>query len=289
MLCLVTGGAGFIGGHLVDALVQQKHKVVSVDNLAHGGKWRTSCVGITDDIRDDTLWQYIRSIYGRFDCIFHMAAVSRTVPAIQNPTLCLETNVIGTQKVLEYARQTKTPRVVVSSSNVVYAGCTPYRMSKLAAESITEVYSKLYGVSTIALRYSNVYGPRIPRGDAAVFAALRDQYQEKGYVEITGDGLQTRDFSHVYDIVRANRLAGVSKHQGVFDICTGTNTTLLSACALLGRTHPDGPREIPVRHVADRTGDVKEIVQNPAISAAALGYIYSISLAVGMRDVWTID
>lgn len=286
---LVTGGCGFIGGHLVDALLAQKHQVTIIDDMSAGVKrWPEEVV---PDIRiADIATLPVDGALGRFesrprdwDVIFHTAAVSRTPPAVTNPMRCVDVNVNGTQRVLELARFLGVPRVVFSSSNVVYAGPTAYRMSKLAAEELCNVYTQMYGLSVVSLRYSNVYGSRLRKGDVAVFSLLRDTFLEKGYVEVTGDGEQTRDWTHVSDIVRGNLQAWKSEYTGILDLCTGINTKLVDAIRMMGAAQDV---EIPVRRIGERAGDVKNIIQAPTLAKKILGWEAIIPLDKGIGDVW---
>jgi UDP-glucose 4-epimerase len=278
MRCIVTGGGGFIGRHIVRRLLNDGHDVLIIDDLSNSERrfldpraefW-------LGDILSAPKW-----LYGGSRAIFHTAAVSRTVPAVNDPTRCWEVNVVGSARMLEMARACRIERVIMSSSNVVYAGETAYKYSKLAMEDAGKVYNELYGQpSVISLRYSNVYGPGFRKGDVAVFASLRDSAERKGYVEITGDGEQSRDFTHVRDIVEANMLALKSEHQGVLDICTGVNTTLNEAAKYF---------KVPVKYVGDRLGDVKHIVQDPKPAYDVLGWAAKIALYEGIRDVWITD
>src|SRR6267142_5120323 len=201
--CIVTGIAGFVGSHIADRLLADGHYVVGIDDLSIGQKQNVPFA--VDFCFEDIIDIGMRTLQG-VDVIFHCAAISRTPPAVKNPSKCIFVNVYGTAILLERARLAGVPRIVVSSSNVVYGGPTAYRESKLAAEGLCKVYNELYGQSVIVLRYSNVYGSRLKKGDCAVFASLRDSKEKKGYIEITGDGNQTRDFAHVSDIVEGNIL-----------------------------------------------------------------------------------
>lgn len=287
---LVTGGYGFIGRHLVRELLGAGHTVVVVDHMDEAagvlGSPSRTFVLLVEDIANlhKLVWRHIAQ--PPYDGIFHLAAVSRTPTAIDNPVRCYETNVLGSVRVLELARTLKIPRVVLSSSNVVYAADTPYKTSKLAMEGAAQAYSAMYGVSTICLRYSNVQGSGIRKGDLAVFASLRDTFNATGKMEITGDGLQTRDFTHVSDVVKANLLAMAQTYvQGITDICTGIQTDLLKAI-----THMFRGRPLPkIEFVGERFGDVKQIVQDPADAAARLGFVASVRLEDSIQDVWKID
>ena len=282
MRCLVTGGCGFIGGHLVRKLVELGHEVIVVD-LDSEKFDRLPTVGCFEiDICDPVMHELVRYFKeqpGSLDVIFHLAAVSRTVPAMENPVRCIETNVLGTCNVLEAARQYNVPRVVVSSSNVVYAGATPYRDSKRAVDEMVNTYIQLYDQPVIGLRYSNVYGPGIPKGDPAVFAMLRDSHCEHGYATVTGDGTQTRDFTHVSDIVEGNLKAWQSNYRGTLDLCTGVQTSINNACAML---------KIPVKYIDPRPGDIQAMVQDRDPALTHLGWKSTITIEDGISDIWSI-
>lgn len=296
--CLVTGGCGFIGAHLVEALVQAGHTVFVLDNQSNTSKERISqiaemAVCYQGDINYPKDWEHA---FIGVEYVFHTAAVSRTPWAVNDPVNCMFVNVIGSQRILECARgrrsdgrssicYPKSPRVVLSSSNVVYAGETAYKVSKLAMEGLGAVYTDLYGLSVVSLRYSNVYGPRIQKGDPAVFAALRDHAREHGFFQVTGDGSQTRDFTHVKDIVRANMLAAFeSDYTGVLDICTGVQTSINTACGLMNSYVPVAG--YPIQYVGERAGDVSAIEQDPFTATKVLGWQHTIKLEDGIKDVW---
>ena len=251
MNCLVTGVDGFIGKHLAKFLTDSGHNVFGADLKR----------------RLDILKQ---PIPGTWDLIFHLAAVSRTPVALANPVDCFSTNIMGSINVLEVARLGRAKRVVMASSNVIYAANTPYRASKLAMEQAAEAYRDSYGASVVCLRFSNVTGPGYPKGDMACVAAMRDSFVERGYVEITGDGEQSRDFSHVTDICRALLLAAESSYLGPpLDICTGRNITMNRVVDLMEEVLGE---RIERRYVAERAGDCKHIYQDPARAEEAIGY-----------------
>ena len=290
MKCIVTGGAGFIGKHLCRRLLNDGHQVFAIDNRRRGTALNVGTPKApqylplyAEDIASDNciLWQLAPGVA---DVLFHLAAVSRTVPACEDPIECIRTNVLGTAKVLECARQAQIPRVVVSSSNVVFAGETPYKASKKAVEDLCHTYAKFYGQSVVALRYSNVYGPGIPPGDPAVFAMLRDSFLHHGFASVTGDGEQTRDFTHVSDIVEGNikaafhtKWSGTLGHSPVIDLCTGVQTSMNHACELL---------KIPVKYIAERPGDIKSMVQDSFTASIILDWRAKIELTEGIKDIW---
>lgn len=159
-----------------------------------------------------------------------------------------------------------------------YAFKTPYRTSKEAGESLGECYVEMYGMSVMSLRYSNVYGPRQSELGPSpnVFAALRKSKREVGKLVITGDGEQTRDYTHVSDIVEGNWRAMNSGFKGVVDLCTGRNVSLNTVSKFF---------DCPVEYVADRPGDVKHIVQDPAQARAVLGWEAKVKIEDGIKDV----
>jgi nucleoside-diphosphate-sugar epimerase len=281
---IVTGGAGFIGSHLVDHLVQSGAKqVVVIDTLLSGQRQNINPAATLHevDIRD---FRALLAVFQKYAacggprCVFHTAAIARTPWTIDDPNLCIETNVLGTQHVLEACRVTSVPRVVLSSSNVVYAAYTPYRMSKEALENLGRVYTDVYGMSVLCLRYSNVWGTRQSEEGPSpnVFAALRASMKKNGYLEVTGDGEQSRQFTHVSDIVQGNVLASQSRETGVIDLCTGENVTLNEIAKLYG---------CPVRYIDERRGDVKHIVQDPTDALKRLGWKAKVRLQDRVQEI----
>jgi len=277
MRYLVTGGAGFIGSHLTNALIAMGHEVVVLDNLLSGFTKNVDSHAVFHncDIRKiDT----IRDYFQRIDGVFHLAAIARTPWCVDDPILAYETNVMGTLNVLECARFHKVPRVVMTSSNVVYAFWTPYRSSKEALEHLGKVYTDMYGMSVICLRNSNVYGSRQSELGPSpnVFSALRKSKKEHGYLLISGDGTQSRDFTHVSDIV-SGHIVAMKKTDvtGVFDLCTGVNHTLNEVATYF---------DCEVRYGPERPGDVKHILQDPRPALEHLGWTATVTLAEGMKD-----
>jgi UDP-glucose 4-epimerase len=169
---------------------------------------------------------------------------------------------------------------VLASSNVVYAAHTPYRASKEMVELWTRCYVESYGLSALALRFSNVYGPRQSEEGPSpnVFAAFRKSLRERGYIEVTGDGEQSRDFTHVSDIARGLLAAMQSSYTGeAIDLCTGKNWTMNEVCELWNKA--------PVRYIADRPGDVKHIRQSKERAFKTLGWAATVDLSAGIKDV----
>lgn len=277
MRVLVTGGRGFIGGHLVDALVERGDEVIVLDNGSSGDNSNDLAAYFPDDLTAPFLPVWVPEV----DCIFHTAAIGRTPAAIADPVKCWDTNLMASVRLLEAARRAEVPRVVLSSSNIVYAAETPYKQSKLAMEGAARVYHDLYGLSTICLRYANTYGPR-QREDGIgpnIFASFRKSLREKGCIEVTGDGEQSRQFIHVSDVVKANLLAAESKATGEYDITTGRSHSLNQIAKILDRE---------VVYTEEREGDVRHIPQSPDRAAQVLGFSAQVPLEKGIWDSFSM-
>jgi len=279
MKYLVTGGAGFIGSHLVDELIKNNHEVIVLDNLLSGSikNINSKAKFINCDIRKlENIIQYFKDIDG----VFHLAAIARTPWCIDDPILAYETNVMGTLNILEASRLNNIKRIVITSSNVVYAFHTPYRSSKEALEGIARVYTDMYNLSVICLRNSNVYGSRQSELGPSpnVFSALRKCKKEKNILEITGDGMQSRDFTHVSDIVSGHICAMNSTEIGVIDLCTGINHTLNEVAKFF---------KTEIVYIAERPGDIKHIYQDPKPAFEKLGWKAKVSLNEGMIDFFS--
>jgi UDP-glucose 4-epimerase len=277
---IVTGGCGFIGSHMVDKLISLNYKVIVIDNLISGNIENLNEKAIFEnvDITNFTLLETVINKYDNIDGIFHFAAIARTPWCIEDPLLCYNTNVNGTINILEISRKKNIKRIVLSSSNVVYAFMTPYRTSKEALEGLSICYNKMYNMSVIALRYSNVYGKRQSETGPSpnVFAALRKSKKDLGKLIITGDGTQTRNFTHVSDIVNGNLLSMFNDYCGVIDLCTGKNIALNDAAKFFN---------CPIEYVDERPGDIKHIIQSPNDAYNILGWKALIDLEEGIIDV----
>jgi UDP-glucose 4-epimerase len=254
MRYLVTGGAGFIGSNLVDKLIQLKNEVVVIDNESSSAHekfyWNKRAKNYKYDICD---YELIRHLFTDVDVVFHMAAESRIQAAIHNPMRTMMVNTIGTCNILQIAREAEIKRVVLSSTSAIYGtnpppldedmprDClNPYATSKCASEDLCKMYTHLYGMETVSLRYFNVYGPRQPiKGRyAPVLGIFLRQKAEEKPMTIIGTGQQRRDFVHVSDVIRANLLAADLENKDIvgelFNIGTGINYSILELATMIG-------------------------------------------------------
>ena len=254
MKSIVTGGAGFIGSHLVDKLIELGHEVVVIDNESSEVHdhfyYNDSATYYKIDIAD---YCGIRPLFEGVDFVFHLAAESRIQPAINNPLLCFQTNAYGTGVILQGAREAKVKKVIYSSTSSAYGlknqiplsetmpdDClNPYSVAKVAGEKMCKMYTDLFGLPTIVFRYFNVYGPREPlKGSYAPVVGLFLRQNKAGEtMTIVGDGTQRRDFTHVCDVVDANVRAMNYEgqlHGTVFNVGTGKNNSVLELAKMIG-------------------------------------------------------
>lgn len=227
MKSLVTGGAGFIGSNLVDALIKLGHEVIVIDNESAESNeefyWNSRAQNYKYDIRD---YEKTRPLYDGVNYVFHLAAEARIQPAILNPIEAVSVNCVGTVTVLQCSREAGVEKVIYSSTSSGYGfnelpnhenhpdDClNPYSVSKVAGEKLCKMYTKLFGLKTIIFRYFNVYGERQPiKGQyAPVIGIFLRQKNAGESLTIVGDGEQRRDFTHVLDVVQANILAAAKE------------------------------------------------------------------------------
>lgn len=249
---VVTGGAGFIGSNLVDALVEKGYEVHVIDNLSGGKKEQVNPKAVLHEVDIRDLAQ-ISPIINGAKYVFHLAAQPRVQDSIDRPLETNDHNVTGMLNVLVAARDAKVEKVVYSASSAAYGDSdimpltedlpakpkSPYGLQKYISELYARVFSEVYGLPTVSLRYFNVYGPRQnPDGAyALVVGKFLKQRCENKPMTITGDGLQTRDFTHVYDVVAANMLAAENseiKNGEVFNIGAGRNQSIKYVAECIG-------------------------------------------------------
>jgi UDP-glucose 4-epimerase len=297
MRALVTGGAGFIGSHLVDALLARGEEVHVLDNLATGSRANlASAAELHDlDIRDDALEQIVERV--RPEVVFHLAAQADVGTSVERPLFDADVNVMGTVRVLEAVRAIDARVVFTSSGGAIYGECerpareddepeplSPYAASKLAGEAYLGTWNRLYGTSHATCRLGNVYGPRqLPTLEGGVIAIFLDRLRDGRETEIFGDGSQTRDFVYVGDVVAALLAAGASPVRGVFNVGSGVATSVLELHRLCAAAA--GVEQEP--HFADaRPGDLQHSVIDPSRAANELGWHAEMTLATGLAETW---
>jgi UDP-glucose 4-epimerase len=289
---LVTGGAGFIGSHLVDVLLEAGDDVTVVDHLRTEANLEAAKARSVSLVRGDVT--DVAAMLGAFaaarpEVVYHLAAQIDVRRSVSDPSMDAHQNVGGTAAVLEAARDAGARRVILASTAGVYgdppalpiaehaevAPLSPYGASKAAAESYLALFSRLHGISTLALRMSNVYGPRQnPHGEAGVIAIFCSAAAEGREVTFFGDGTQTRDFVYVEDVVQGFAAAGRSDHQGAINLSTGVETSLLDLASALGLKTVTGPA---------RLGEIARSTLDPSAARERLGWTASTPLAEGLR------
>jgi UDP-glucose 4-epimerase len=293
---IVTGGAGFIASHLTDALVERGDEVHVVDDLstgreenlefalARGAELHTE--DVTDAARMAKLATSIRP-----EVVFHLAAQIDVRRSVAEPSFDAGVNIAGTVAVLEAARRAGARRLVLASTAAVYgrpdelptteacpvAPLSPYGASKAAAESYLALYERLHGLSTAALRMANVYGPRQDaHGESGGVAILSAAAAAGRPAVVYGDGLQTRDYVHVGDVVAAFLAAGRSDVSGVLNIATGRETPVLEVVEGLG---------LGVEYAPRRRGEIERSCLDPGEARRALGWQARTELRDGLADL----
>ena len=294
MRILVTGGAGFIGSHLVDRLVKENHKVVVIDNLTTGKKENVNPQAdfYNLDICD---FEKIKPLFKNIDFVFHLAAIPQVPVSVEDPVRTSKVNILGTINVFKAAIEAKVKRIIFASSSSVYGNqeklpfkedmkpnpISPYALQKLVGEQFAKLFTKLYGIPIISLRYFNVYGPRIDFNSdySLVIGKFLKQKAEGKPLTIFGDGEQTRDFCYIDDVVDATIKAMESeKLEGgeVINIGSGKSYSINYLADLIG-----GKR----KYLAPRKGDVKHTQADITLAKKLLAWQPKISFEEGLKKV----
>ncbi len=299
---LVTGGAGFIGSHLVDRLLAEGFEVTVLDDFSSGRmenisshKDKTQFHLVRGDIRDEEL---VKRVVKDVDGVFHEAALVDVALSIENPLLFNDVNVVGTLNLLNACLNSDVKRFVFPSSAAVYGDSkptkkrenmflkpiSPYGVTKLAAEKYVQVFNESYGLETVSLRYFNVYGPRqgLASSYSGVITAFISRFLKNLPPVIYGDGKQSRDFVHVDDVVSANMLALERKNAvgEVFNIASGTVTTINQLERVLQQI--TGKEQLKPVFTEPRTGDIKHCSSDIAKAQRLLDFCPKIQLEDGL-------
>jgi len=301
MKYIVTGGAGFIGSHIVENLAQNNHEVVILDNLFSG-----KLENIEPFLKEDSVTfvqgsstdlPLLRQTFEGADGIFHEAAITSVPRSVKDPILSNEANVMGTLNVLVAAQKCGIKKIVYASSSSVYGDTptlpkredmvpnpkSPYATTKITGEYYLNVFCELYGMNTVSLRYFNVFGPRQdPNSEyAAVIPKFITKILSHNSPVIYGNGSQTRDFTYVKDVAQANIRAMESDAQGVFNIAYGKRITLINLARMimeiLGET-------LPLKYEAARLGDIHDSLADISAAQEAFWYAPEYTVRSGLKE-----
>jgi UDP-glucose 4-epimerase len=301
MKYVVTGGAGFIGSHIVEELQKRDHDVVIFDNLFSGKTENISQFLSKNSVSfvkgSVTDLPHLRKTFEDADGIFHEGAIPSVPRSIADPIATNEANVSGTLNVLVAARDCGVRKVLFASSSSVYGNIptlpkqedmtpnplSPYAVSKFTGEQYLRVFKDIYGLQTVALRYFNVFGPRQdPKSQyAAVIPNFITAILKKESPHVHGDGKQTRDFSYVKDVVQANIRAMESNAQGVFNVAYCKRINLLELAdqimEITGIT-------VPLIHDPARPGDVRDSLADISLAQKSFGYAPQYTVKTGLME-----
>ena len=300
MKVLVTGGAGFIGSHVVDRLVDEGHQVVVVDNLSTGKRKNVNRAAslYKQDIQSGRLERVFRN--ERPNVVIHLAAQISTRRSVDDPVFDAQVNVLGTMNVLQQAVRHGARKVVFYSSGGAIYGeqetypapeshatkpLSPYGISKLCGEHYLSYFQRTSGIQVVSLRYANVYGPRQdPEGEAGVVAIFIQKMLNNQQPIINGNGRQTRDFVFVEDVAEANLAAMDQESQGVYNVGTGAETSINELFRMLAGLTGSASKEV---HGPAKAGEQMRSVIDPFKIKQELGWDVKVELAEGLKR--TVD
>lgn len=294
MNIIVTGGAGFIGSHLVDALITKGANVVVIDNLSSGKieNINPKATFYNENIDSPSTQQLIKDV--KPDAIFHLAAQADVGRSIANPVADAQTNINGTINLLQGCVEASTSKFIFSSTSAVYGNLNKevitedeavkpssfYGLSKLAAEFYIQLFSRLYPIRYTILRYANVYGPRqLPKGDGGVVSVFLDRLKNDETISIHGDGEQTRDFVFVKDVVAANLAALEHTNNETLHISTGESVSINNLLHHFTNIH-----EQPINPIFQtaRIGDIRHSCLSNELAKSRLSWKPTVSLSEGL-------
>jgi UDP-glucose 4-epimerase len=294
---VVTGGAGFIGSHVVDALLARGDEVHVLDNLSNGKRENVDDAATlhTADIRSDAD-RVFDEVQPEACC--HLAAQADVRVSVERPDYDADVNVLGTTRILEASRRHGAKVVFSSTGGAIYGECAgpvpesaprrplaPYGTSKLCGEEYLATWNRLYGTSHVSLRFGNVYGPRQePHGEAGVVAIFMGLLRDGGTPTIFGDGTQTRDYVFVADVVHAMLLALGHDGGDVYNVGSGTETSVLELYDAIQRV--SGIERVPELAPA-RLGELQRSVLDPSLARRDLGWQAAHDLVDGLTETWS--
>ena len=303
----VTGAAGFIGGHLAEALLREGHEVCGLDDFSSGKREHAALLStyagfrmIEGSIADP---KAVQQALAGAKWVFHLAAIPSVPLSMAEPERTNAVNVGGTVNVLQMARKAGVERVVLACSCAAYGDgpeqpkredviprpMSPYAAQKIACELYAQTYTRAYGLPCVALRFFNVYGPRQdPKSEyAAAIPRFTTRLLARQRPIVFGDGLQTRDFVHVSDVVRANLLAATSPAAPgeVINVASGRSSSLVELIATLKRVIGPSAAHLEIEHQAARAGDLRESSADISKARAVLGYEPRVQLQDGLAGV----
>lgn len=298
MRAVVTGGAGFIGSHVVELLLSLGHQVWACDNLSRGA-WENVPEGATLSVTDITDEAALAALFAEAqpEVVFHLAAQIDVRVSVERPLFDAAQNVLGTLGVLEASRAHGAQVILASTGGAIYGECAdgpaaetyhrrplaPYGTSKLAAEEYLATWNRLYGTRHVALRLANVYGPRQdPHGEAGVVSIFLSKLLDGATAKIFGDGTQTRDYVYAGDVAQA-MLAATRRDGGVFNIGTGVETSVVELYALCQQA---AGSSIPAENAPARLGELQRSVLDNGLARRELGWQPQVDLAEGLRRTW---
>ena len=289
---MVTGGAGFIGSHVVEALLARGDDVIVIDDMSNGS-YENVPDGARLEITD--VREFLDEHFEGAEVCFHLAAQVDVRAAVERPDFDAYVNVLGTIRVLEAAREHGTQVVFASTGGAIYGECdgpapetaerrpiSPYGVSKLAAEEYLAAYNRLYGTNHVSLRYANVYGPRQdPKGEAGVVAIFLGALAEGRAPRIFGDGRQTRDYVYAGDVAQATLAA--AGNDGVFNVGTGIETSVVDLYDLCRKV---AGVELEPETAPARLGEIERSVLDASKAERELGWTPRVGLEDGLRRTW---
>ncbi|WP_163193860.1 SDR family oxidoreductase [Clostridium thermarum] len=295
MRILVTGGAGFIGSHIVDELINRGHEVGIIDNMSHGREENINKGArfYKIDIRDRNIPEVFQEFKPEVLC--HQAAQIKVSVSVKDPLLDADINIMGTINLLEACRSCGVKKVIYPASAAIFGNpqylpidedhplnmISGYGVSKHTVEHYLKVYESLYGIKYTVLRYSNVYGPRQDStGEGGVVAIFSEKFCEGQDVEIFGDGEQTRDFVYVSDVVAANIMALKGLDNGIYNVCTGTKISVNDLFRLFKELTGYNAQ---AKYLPPREGDIFHSYMSSEMIKKHIGWTPKVDIKEGLR------